>query len=89
MAYSAAGFRTIAHGGSPDSAADDLGMSVHVYISDDTLATIAGSGYFDSAADNIKTGDLILVSADYDGTIAHQTYVLTNTSGTITSTASA
>ena len=89
MAYNAAGFRTIAQGGSADSAADELGMSIHAYISDDALSVVVGSGYFNNAADNIKTGDLVLVSGDYDGTQAAQLYVLINTSGTITSTAAA
>lgn len=89
MAFVTAGFRTVAQGGTADSAADNLGMSLHLYITDDALATVAASGYYNAVEGNIKSGDIVIVSGDFDGTNVHQTYVLVNTAGVITSIASA
>ena len=59
-------------------------VNIHTYKSAaDTLATITASGYFDDFATAIQSNDLMYAQ----GSDANGWFVLTNTSGVITSTA--
>lgn len=87
MAYSAYGFKTLSHIGSVAGAAG-TNNALHVYVTNDDAAAVETSGYFNSIASRIKTGDVLIASLDKDGDPACRVYVMINTSGTITVTAS-
>lgn len=40
------------------------GQGLHIYRTDDTLATVVASGYFNSVTNNLMKGDVILVVAN-------------------------
>lgn len=64
------------------------GQALYTYKTADNITVVDDSGYFDDAVDdyNLETGDMILAVTDTGGTIAFDGLVVTNTSGTITTT---
>ena len=79
MAYTTSTMRLM--GGVP-------GQQMFLYRTADALTTVVASGYFDDAYGhyNASTGDVVWVVYAFGGTQKLCGFVLTNTSGTITTT---
>lgn len=79
MAYTTSTMRLM--GGVP-------GQQLFLYRTADELSTVVASGYFDDAYDhyNASTGDVVLVVYKFGGTQKLCGFLLSNISGTITTT---
>jgi hypothetical protein len=76
MAFSAAGLRKVAHGGTDGSGADSQ-KAIYSYVSNDADTVIETDGYFDGQG--LTPGDVIIGAIDLDGTAEVKMWVVTGT----------
>lgn len=88
MPYAAQGHYRFPDGPSIGSG-DGSVKKMHMYVSNDDVATVETDGYFDTAYEQFQTGDIINCSLDIDGTPARKDYVVVRTAGDIALTAAA